>query len=70
MGDRERRYHVVVVGPAPADLDERCAAIWCELLDIVDRLIPQRGDSEHSHEPDQDGDRGGADQDRQRVLAE
>ena len=38
MPDRARRYRVLLDGPAPADLGQRCAATWGELLDVAERL--------------------------------
>ena len=31
MPKRERRYRVVVEGPTPEDLAERCAAVWRDI---------------------------------------
>ena len=31
MPKRERRYRVVVEGPTPDDLAERCAAVWRDI---------------------------------------
>ena len=55
MPRRERRYRVIVDGPAPADLGERCAATWCELLEVVEHnRALQRHASEHGAHAIQD----------------
>lgn len=69
MPEQKRRYRIVLNGPAPADLPKRCAATWCELLDVVERFRAQRSDSEHSDQPDRADERSRPGQERKPVRA-
>ena len=36
MPKREHPYRIALDAPAPEDLAQRCAATWCELLDVIE----------------------------------
>ena len=68
MPDRARRYRVLLDGPAPADLGQRCAATWGELLDVAERLRAlQRQASQHDGTCIEDDTGQEADQERDQV---
>ena len=46
---RSSGYRVVLNGPSPKDLTERCTTAWVDLLDLVQRV--------HCHGLDRDGAR-------------
>ena len=71
MPDRERLYRIVLDGPPPADLDQRCTATWRELLDVAERLRAlHRHGSERGGQVVQDDAREEFGQDREPVMAE
>ena len=62
MARREPRYRVVIEGPTPEDLAERCAQVWIDIRLAAKHVVPAGGRRER-HLGDEDSAGAGGDDD-------